>query len=48
MFKNEMIKMIVDLQKKGIHIHLTEEGYDEFINLLQKEFTDDETLHEVG
>jgi hypothetical protein len=48
MFKNEMIKMIVDLQKKGIHIHLTEEGYDEFIKLLQKEFPQDDTLSEVG
>lgn len=47
MFKNEIIKLIVDLQKKGIHVHLTEEGYDEFIKLLQKEFNEQD-LSEVG
>jgi hypothetical protein len=37
MFKNEMVQMLVDLQKKGIQIHLTNEGYTEFLKLLQEQ-----------
>jgi hypothetical protein len=44
MFKNEMLQMIINLQKNGIHIHLTEDGYREFIGLLQQEFTVEDNL----
>jgi hypothetical protein len=44
MFKNEMLQMIINLQKKGTHIHLTEEGYREFIGLLQEEFADEDNI----
>lgn len=37
MFNNEMVQLLVDLQKKGVHIHLTDEGYKEFLKLMMKE-----------
>jgi hypothetical protein len=37
MFKNEMVQMLVDLQKIGTYLFLTDDGYREFIKLLHHE-----------
>lgn len=31
-----IVQMIIELQKKGVHIHLTDEGYKEFIRAMNE------------
>lgn len=35
--KNEVLATLVELQKQGVNIHLTEEGWNEFVRLIQAE-----------
>lgn len=37
MFKNKFVQMIVDLQKAGVYIYLTNEGYREFLKLMKED-----------
>lgn len=34
MFKNQMVQMLIDLQKSGVRVHLTEDGLKEFLRLM--------------
>lgn len=38
MFQNQIIQTIVELQKKGIPIYLTDAGYVEFLKLMHEDF----------
>ena len=48
MFKNQMVQMIIDLQKNGKHVYLTDAGYLEFIKLVQMEAREIKTAEKVG
>ncbi|MWV44857.1 hypothetical protein GRF59_14645 [Paenibacillus sp. HJL G12] len=39
MFKNEMLNTLVGVQKEGVHIFLTEEGWNVFVALMSNEET---------
>lgn len=34
--KNNIVKTLVELEKKGIKIYLTDKGYTEFLTLMQQ------------
>lgn len=40
MFKNEMVKSLIELQKKGVKVHLTQEGVQHFLSLMKEGFED--------
>jgi hypothetical protein len=48
MFKNQMVQLIIDLQKKGVHIHLTDEGYREFLKLMQEGLNEEIAVKNAG
>lgn len=46
MFKNQLLNTLVELEKKGIKIYLTDKGYTEFLTLMQQGFNEKETQTE--
>lgn len=47
MFKNEMLNALVELQKRGVEILLTEEGWSEFVTLMSLEDSFYEEIKEI-
>ncbi|WP_179281001.1 hypothetical protein [Paenibacillus sp. XY044] len=48
MFKNDMLNALVDLQKRGVSILLTEEGWSVFVGLMSLEDSFYEEIKEIA
>jgi hypothetical protein len=48
--KNQMVKTLIQLQEQGVKIYLKDEGYTEFLRLLEEEVATNqpETVENVG